>query len=87
MSSFRALIKKWVWRYIKYNIVGLTVFIFNIGIYVTIFPFLGEWSYILVSVDGGIIEFLIISYINRTKKGVIFDACPSSDGKATRVSK
>ena len=68
MSKLRALFKKWTWRYIKYNIIGLTVFVINIGIYVIIFPFLGEWSYILVSVNGGIMEFLLITYVNRTKK-------------------
>ena len=78
MSKFRAQFKKWLWRYIKYNIIGLTVFVLNIGIYVIIFPFLGEWSYIIVSVNGGIIEFALIAYFNKTKKGIIFDACTSN---------
>ncbi|MGA2385930.1 MAG: hypothetical protein ABSG33_05310 [Candidatus Bathyarchaeia archaeon] len=87
MSKSRALFKKWLWRYIKYNIIGLTVFALNIVIYVIIFPFLGEWSYIIVSLNGGIIEFTLIAYVNRTKIGIIFDACTPSDSKSTGVSK
>jgi hypothetical protein len=75
MRNIRALIKKWIWRYIKYNIIGLSVFLLNIAIYVVIFNYLGEWAYIVVSVNGGVIEFALISYFNRTKKGVIFDSC------------
>ena len=75
MSKYRDLIKKWGSRYIKYNVIGLTVFLLNIVIYVIIFPFLGEWSYIVVSVNGGIMEFTLIAYINKTKKGVIFESC------------
>ncbi len=82
MIRQRASIKKWAWRYIKYNIIGLTVFAINIVIYVIIFPFLGEWSYILVSVAGGIMEFALITYVNKTKKGVIFDSCTPIDNKS-----
>jgi hypothetical protein len=77
MSKFRELFKKWFLRYLKYNIVGLSVFALNIAIYVIIFPFLGEMSYIIVSLNGGILEFALIAYINKTKKGVIFESCPS----------
>ncbi len=77
MSKFREQLKKWFLRYLKYNIVGLAVFALNIAIYVIIFPFIGEMSYIIVSVNGGIIEFSLIAYVNKTKKGVIFDGCSS----------
>ena len=75
------VIKKWVLRYIKYNIIGLTVFLINIIIYVVIFPFFGEWAYIIVSIDGGVMEFALITYVNRTKRGIIFDSCKQTDGK------
>ena len=78
MSEFRELLKKWIWRYIKYNIIGLTVFLLNIALYYLIlFPVFGEQSYIIVSVIGGILEFTLITYFNKTRKGVIFDSCPS----------
>jgi len=83
MSNFRALIKKWVWRYIKYNVIGLSVFALNIVIYVILFNFLGEWSYVVVSVNGGIIEFALIAYFNKTQKGIIFESCSSIKSKST----
>ena len=72
-KNFKALLKKWLLRYIKYNIIGLSVFLLNIIIYMLIFPFLGEISYIVVSVNGGIIEFALLAYFNSTKKGIMFD--------------
>jgi len=81
MSKFKALFKKWALRYIKYNVIGLSVFVLNIVLYVFLFNFLGEWAYIAVSVNGGIIEFALISYFNRTKKGIIFDSCPPIEKK------
>ena len=75
-TELKGIFKKWTWRYIKYNIVGLTVFLLNIVLYYMIlFPYLGEISYIVVSVSGGIMEFALISYFNRTKRGIIFDGC------------
>ncbi|HUJ84926.1 MAG TPA: hypothetical protein VLV84_04905 [Candidatus Acidoferrales bacterium] len=76
MSKHKELIKKWGLRYIKYNVIGLAVFLLNIIIYVIIFPYFGEWSYIIVSINGGIMEFTLIAYINKTKKGLIFESCP-----------
>jgi hypothetical protein len=87
MTKFRELFKKWFLRYLKYNIVGLSVFILNIAIYVTIFPYLGEMSYIIVSLNGGIIEFALIAYVNKTKKGIIFDSCSSTNSKSIGVTK
>jgi len=86
MSKFIDKLEKWLWRYLKYNIIGVTVFSLNLLIYLLIFPFLGEWAYIVVSVNGGIIEFTLIAYVNRTKKGIIFDACTPNDSKSTEVS-
>ncbi len=77
MGKLRGLIRKWALRYIKYNIIGIGVFLINVVLFVILFNFLGEWAYIVVSVNGGIIEFILISYVNRKKHGVIFDSCPS----------
>ncbi len=88
MNKLEAQLLKWGWRYIKYNIIGLSVFLLNIVIYVVIFNYLGEWSYIVVSVNGGVIEFALISYFNKTKRGVIFESCISIpiDSKPTILS-
>jgi len=86
MSKLKDIFKKWTWRYIKYNVIGLTVFLLNIILYYLIlFPSLGEVSYIVVSVNGGIIEFALISYFNKTKKGVIFESCTSNDSSKMKV--
>jgi hypothetical protein len=87
MSNFRAMFKKWFWRYVKYNAVGLTVFLLNIAIYALIFPYIGEWSYIIVSVNGGIIEFTLIAYVNKTKKGIIFESCSPIETKSVEGPK
>lgn len=88
MNNTRSSFQKWGWRYIKYNAIGLTVFLLNIVLYVYIFNFLGEWSYIVVSVNGGIIEFALITYFNKTKKGMIFDSCvcTPNDGKPAVIT-
>ena len=75
MRNMKGLFKKWIWRYIKYNIIGLSVFLLNIAVYVVIFNYVGEWAYIIVSLNGGIMEFALISYFNRTKNGIIFESC------------
>ncbi len=86
MGQFRLIFKKWALRYIKYNVIGLSVFMLNIVIYVIIFPALGEWSYILVSVNGGIVEFALIAYFNKTKRGIIFESCMAVESNLTGVS-
>ena len=86
MSKFIDTLIKWLLRYLKYNIIGLTVFSLNLFIYIIIFPFLGEWAYIVVSVNGGIIEFVLIAYVNKTRKGIIFDSCTPNESKSTGVS-
>jgi len=83
MSDLK-VIKKWLLRYIKYNIIGLSVFMVNIVIYVIIFPIFGEWAYIIVSVDGGVMEFALITYVNRTKRGIIFESCKPIDGNTKK---
>ena len=75
MRILGAQLQKWVLRYIRYNIIGLGVFLINIVIYFLIFDSLGEWSYIVVSIIGGILEFALISYFNKTRKGMMFEGC------------
>jgi inner membrane protein involved in colicin E2 resistance len=78
LGNHKELIKKWCLRYIKYNIIGLSVFLLNIVLFVILFNSLGEWAYIVVSVNGGILEFVLISYVNRKKHGMIFESCSSA---------
>ena len=76
MSKLWAFLQKWGWRYVKYNIIGVLVFLLNIAFYyIVFFPVMGESAYIIVSIIGGIVEFLLITYVNKTRQGVIFESC------------
>ena len=67
---------KWFIRYIKYNLVGLTTFGIGLTLYYSfLYSFFGEQAYIIVSILGGIIEFTLISYLNKTKYGKMFESC------------
>jgi len=73
------LTKKWAWRFIKYNIIGIAVFLLNIALYYVIFfPVFKESAYIIVSIIGGIIQFGLITFFNKTKRGVMFDSCDNN---------
>ena len=76
MRNIRTTVQKWALRYIKYNIIGVTVFLLNLTFYyIILFPAFGEQAYIIVSVIGGAIEFGLITYLNKTKRGMMFDSC------------
>ena len=68
-------IKKLFWRYIKYNIVGTFVFGVASVLYVILFPTFGEWTYLVASFSGGILQFGLITVLNATKKGKMFESC------------
>ena len=76
MNNRVILVRKWVLRYIKYNLIGAAVFLLSVTLYYLIlFPAFGEQGYVVVSVFGGIVEFTLITYFNKTKRGIIFDSC------------
>ena len=75
MIKFKEITKKLFWRYIKYNIVGTFVFGIGVVIYVILFPIFGEWTYLISSISGGILEFALITVLNVTKRGQIFESC------------
>jgi O-antigen/teichoic acid export membrane protein len=65
---------KWLLRFIKFNIVGFIVFLIGTFIFELTFHNLGMWAWFVSSGSGGILQFILISYLNRTKKGKIFDS-------------
>jgi hypothetical protein len=82
MSRLRELFQKWVLRYIKYSIIGTAVFLLNIALYyLVLFPVFGRNACIIFSIIGGIIEFTLISYFNRTRRGIMFESCTSLSNK------
>ncbi len=75
MSKRLELVRKWILRYIKYNIIGTAVFLLGIVLYYLIlFPVFGVHAYIIVSLIGGIVQFALVSYFNTTRKGSMFDS-------------
>lgn len=75
-------IKKWSIRFIKYNLIGMVVFGASTIVYVILFPMFYEWTLIFSSIAGGIIDFTLVAYLNRTGKWHMFD----SDKNRTRRS-
>lgn len=65
---------KWLLRFVKFNIVGFTVFLIGTLIFLLTFGIFGAWAWVIASGSGGVIQFILISYINRTKRGKIFDS-------------
>ncbi|MGD0203636.1 MAG: hypothetical protein ABSC20_07000 [Candidatus Bathyarchaeia archaeon] len=74
-KSFGETALKWLLRFIKFNIVGFTVFLIGTAIFALTFSTLGAWAWLVASGSGGILQFILISYLNRTKRGKIFDSC------------
>ena len=75
LTRIKVLIKKIVVRYVKYNLVGTFVFLIGLGIYAFVFPYLGEWAYLIPAVSGSLLEFSLISLLNKTRVGKMFDSC------------
>ena len=74
-KSFGERAKKWIIRFIKFNIIGFIVFLVGTAIFAFAFTTFGAWTWLVASAVGGILQFSLISILNRTKKGKIFDSC------------
>ena len=74
-KSFGKRAKKWIIQFIKFNVVGFIVFLIGTAIFILAFPTFGAWTWLISSGTGGLLQFTLISYLNTTKRGKIFDAC------------
>ena len=75
MAHVKEAIKRFIVRYIKYNVIGVTVFLIGTSIYVAAFPTFGAWTWLIANGFGGILDFSLISLFNKTKRGRMFDSC------------
>jgi len=82
-KSFGKTAKKWIIRFVKYNIVGFIVFLISTVIFTSAFTTFGAWAWFIANGAGGILQFCIISFLNKTKKGQIFD---SNEEKTTKTN-
>jgi hypothetical protein len=74
-KSWRDSAKSWIMRFVKFNIIGTVVFLVATGIYGAAFPAFGAWTWMIASPAGGLLQFMLINYFNKKKKGVIFQQC------------
>jgi len=74
-ESFGKTALDWLLRFIKFNIIGFTVFLIGTAIFALTFSTFGAWAWVVASGAGGIIQFILISYLNKTKRGKIFYSC------------
>ena len=73
--TFGKTVKKWLLRFIKFNIIGFTVFLVATAIFALSFNTFGAWTWVVANGFGGIMQFTLITFLNRTKIGKIFDSC------------
>jgi len=73
--SFRYRAKYWFVRFIKFNIVGFIVFLVGTAVFALAFSTFGAWTWLISSGVGGVLQFSLISYLNKTKIGKMFDSC------------
>ena len=67
--------RSWIIRFVKFNLVGFTVFLVGTTIYLALFDQLGSWTWLIANGVGGVMQFSLISYLNKKKIGKMFDAC------------
>ena len=66
----------WAMRFVKFNLIGIVVFLIGSAIFTSVFPYFGVWAWFVANNTGSVLQFLLITYFNKKKKGVIFEQCP-----------
>ena len=66
----------WAMRFVKFNLVGTIVFLIGSAVFTSVFPYFGVWAWFVANSTGSVLQFLLITYFNKKKKGVIFEQCP-----------
>ena len=74
-KNFGDSAKKLLLRFIKFNVIGFSVFLVATAIFVTGFNTFGAWTWVVANGVGGVLQFSLITYLNRTKMGKIFESC------------
>lgn len=74
MQSVRKTEKiyKIVVKFVKFNAVGTCVAVVNLGIFALLFNYFGESAILCTYPVGAVIEFTLLSKLNKTRKGNIF---------------
>jgi hypothetical protein len=83
-KSFGERAKKWVFAFIKFNIVGFAVFLVATAVYAVAFSTFGALTWLIASATGGILQFSLINYLNTTKRGKIFNSCEQQNKNSSQ---
>ncbi len=68
---------KYVLRYIKFSLIGTLTWAIATVLYLSLFKFFGELTW-LVTLFTGVIEFALITVFNKRREGKMFDGCPDA---------
>lgn len=85
-KNFGERAKKWLLAFIKFNIIGFIVFLVGTAIFSLAFSTFGAWTWLIASAIGGILQFSLISYLNTTKRGKIFNSCEQEKKTAPKTN-
>ena len=66
----------WAMRFVKFNLIGIVVFLIGSAIFTSVFPYFGVWAWFVANSTGSVLQFLLITYFNKKKKDVFFEQCP-----------
>ena len=72
MSKLGELVKKWVYRYTRFSIIGTAIWVVNTVLYFSLFRFFGELTW-FITLFTGVIEFVLITVFNKKSRGNMFD--------------
>jgi hypothetical protein len=73
----------WVLRFIKFNIIGFSVFLVASVVFALLFPYFGIWTWLLANGFSSVLQFFLISYFNKKRKGLIFEQVHPGYEKST----
>lgn len=66
----------WVTRFVRFNLIGFIVFLIGTAIFTLVFPYFGEWAWVVANSTGGVLQFSLITYFNKKNNGLMFKECP-----------
>jgi len=76
----------WVIRFMKFNIIGFSVFLVASVVFALLFPYFGIWTWLLANGFSSVLQFFLISYFNRKRKGLIFEQAHLGHEESARES-
>jgi len=68
-----ARLKVWFIRYMKFNLIGTSVFGVETLAYWLAFPTFQAWSWIVANLFGGVMQFSLTAWFNKKKRGLMFE--------------